>query len=289
METTIAGLNVERRGSGPPLLLVHGIGHRWQMWLPVLDDLARDFDVVAVDLPGFGKSPRWTPDRPAGLDNGTDWLVELLDELGWDAPHVVGNSLGGWLALELALRGRAASVTGLAPAGLWADRAAMDRRLKFWFSLWVGGARRSTPAMTRLLRFAPVRTLALARLFGRPWRIPGDIAIGDAENLADCAFDEVFTAEADRSFVGGQGLAVPVTIAWGSRDPLFDARNTTMRELPPHTDVVDLPGCGHVPTWDDPPLVVATIRATVAEAGAAEAAAAEGGDSARAAPRALSA
>ena len=284
METSIAGLNAERRGSGPPLLLLHGIGHRWQMWLPVIDALAADFDVVAVDLPGFGKSPRWTEQRPAGLDHGTDWLVEVLDELGWDAPHVVGNSLGGWLALELALRGRTASVTALAPAGLWSDRKVVNRRLRFWFALWVGGARRSTPAMTRLLRFRVVRTLALARLFGRPWRVPADIAIGDAENLADCAFDEVFTADTDRSFVGGQGIDVPVTVAWSSRDPLFDAAHSTTSQLPPHTAVVELRGCGHVPTWDDPALVVETIRATVAEARPA----AGDGDSARAAPRALS-
>jgi pimeloyl-ACP methyl ester carboxylesterase len=285
MQTTIAGLNAERRGSGPPLLLLHGIGHRWQMWLPVIDSLARDFDVVAVDLPGFGKSPRWTPERPAGLDHGADWLVEVLDELGWDAPHVAGNSLGGWLALELALRGRAASVTALEPAGLWSDRKAVDRRLKFWFSLWVGGARRSTPAMTRLLRYRVVRTLALARLFGRPWRVPAEVAIGDAENLADCAFDEVFSADTDRSFVGGRGIAVPITVAWGSRDPLFDRKNCSVAQLPAHTNVVELAGCGHVPTWDDPPLVLEVIRATVADARHV----AVDGDSARAAPRALSA
>jgi pimeloyl-ACP methyl ester carboxylesterase len=287
METTIAGLHAERRGSGPPLFLLHGIGHRWQMWLPVLDDLARDFEVVAVDLPGFGKSPAWSPERPAGLTNGTDWLAEALDELGWEAPHVAGNSLGGWLALELAVRGRAASVTGLAPAGLWADRAAVDRRLRFWFALWVGGARRSTPAMTDLLRFRAVRTLALARLFGRPWRVPGDIAIGDARNLATCAFDEVFASDADRSFTGGRDLAIPVTVAWGTRDPLFAAATSTLRELPPHTDVVTLAGCGHVPTWDDPVRVAEVIRATIAEA--RPVGAGGDGDSARAAPRALSA
>jgi pimeloyl-ACP methyl ester carboxylesterase len=267
METTIAGLNAVRRGSGPPMLLLHGIGHRWQMWLPVIDSLARDFDVVAVDLPGFGKSPRF-PDGAAGLDTGIDYLLQGLDELGWDRAHVVGNSLGGWLALEVARQRRALSVTALAPAGLWADRKTTDRRLRFWFALWVGGARRSTPWMTRLLRFRVVRTLALYRLFGRPWRIPAEIAIGDARSLAASAFDEVSHAEPDRSFTGGQGIEVPVTVAWHSRDPLFDPEHCTTRELPPHTQVTVLRGCGHVPTWDDPPLVLETIRATAAAASA---------------------
>lgn len=266
METTIAGLNAVRRGSGEPMLLLHGIGHRWQMWLPLIDSLARDFEVVAVDLPGFGRSPRVPPGMTAGLDTATDHLETLYDHLGWDRAHLVGNSLGGWLALELASRGRALSVTGLAPAGLWASRAAVDRRLRFWFTLWVVGARRATPAMVRLLRYRVVRTLALYRLFGRPWRIPGDIAVGDAEALAASAFDEVFDAEPERSFTGGQGIEAPVTVTWHSRDPLFDAGRSTTAELPAHTRVVQLRGCGHVPTWDDPPLVLETIRATVAAA-----------------------
>jgi len=234
------------------------------MWLPVIDSLARDFEVVAVDLPGFGRSPRIPDGVDPGLDVAADQLEGVLDELGWAQAHVVGNSLGGWLALELARRGRVLSVTGLAPAGLWSDRAAIDRRLRFWFTLWVTGARRSTPAMTRLLRFRLVRALVLYRLFGRPWRIPGDVAIGDARALADSAFDQVFNAEPGRSFTGGQAIEAPITVTWHSRDPLFDPRHCTTGELPPHTRVLVLHGCGHVPTWDDPPLVLETIRATVA-------------------------
>lgn len=268
METTIAGLNAVRRGSGAPMMLLHGIGHRWQMWLPLIDSLARDFDVVALDLPGFGRSPRIPEGTSQGLDTGTDYLMAVLDELGWDQAHLVGNSLGGWLALELARRGRARSVTALAPAGLWADRAVVERRLRFWFTLWVGGARRSTPAMVGLLRFRLVRTLALYRLFGRPWRIPAHIAIGDALALAASAFDEVFHAEPDRSFTGGHGIEAPITVTWHTRDPLFAPEHATTAELPPHTRALVLPGCGHVPTWDDPPLVLETIRATAAAAAA---------------------
>ncbi len=198
-----------------------------------------------------------------GLDVAADQLEGVLDELGWAKAHVVGNSLGGWLAFELARRGRVLSVTGLAPAGLWSDRAAIDRRLRFWFTLWVTGARRSTPAMTRLLRFRLVRALVLYRLFGRPWRIPGDVAIGDARALAESAFDQVFNAEPGRSFTGGQAIEAPITVTWHSRDPLFDPRHCTTAELPPHTRALVLHGCGHVPTWDDPPLVLETIRATV--------------------------
>lgn len=263
METAIAGLNAVRMGSGPPLLLLHGIGHRWQMWTPVLDILARDFDVVALDLPGFGESPPLPDDRPVSLKAGADLLVEVMDDLGWERAHLVGNSLGGWLAFELGLRHRALSICGLAPAGLWDDPERIERRLRVWFALWVGGSRRMGPAVG-LLRFRAMRVLALYGLFGRPWRIPADIAIGDARNLATSAFDETFAAGVGHRFEGGRTLDVPVTVAWCSRDPLFNARRCTVAELPEHTRVDRLRGCGHVPTWDDPALVVETIRSTAA-------------------------
>jgi pimeloyl-ACP methyl ester carboxylesterase len=260
METTIAGLNAVRTGSGPPMLLLHGIGHRWQAWTPLLDDLSRDFEVVAVDLPGFGKSPPLP--APVSLAAGVDRLADVMDALGWDRAHLVGNSLGGWMALELGLRGRALSICGLAPAGLWDDPAPIERRLRFLFAVWVGGARRAGPVVG-LLRFKALRTVALYGLFGRPWRVPADIAIGDARGLATSAFDSTFEAGVGLRFSGGQSLDVPVTVAWCSRDPLFSPERCCVTELPADTRVEMLQGCGHVPMWDDPPLVLDTIRSTV--------------------------
>ena len=262
METQIAGLNVERRGSGEPLVLLHGIGHRWQAWTPLLDSLARDFDVAAVDLPGFGRSPRLA--GPITPDAVTAATGRVLDELGWSRPHVVGNSLGGWLGLELARIGAVSSVTALAPAGLWKDQTRLERRLRFWFGVWVGGARHAGP-LVAALRTRVGRTVALAGLFGKPWRIPGQIAVDDAHHLATSAFDETFAASAETGgFSGGRSIDVPVTVAWCSRDPLFRRRHQSLAELPPQTRTEYLRGCGHVPTWDDPPLLLELIRSTVA-------------------------
>lgn len=265
METSIAGLNAVHKGSGPPMLLLHGIGHRWQMWTPVLDSLARDHEVVAIDLPGFGKSAPLSADTEITLDSAADIGGEVMDELGWDRAHLVGNSLGGWLAFELGVHKRALSICALAPAGLWEDPQSAERRLRFWFSLWVGASRRLTP-LHGLLRFRVARTLAMSGVFGRPWRVPADIAVGDAHNLATSAFDETFEAGRGQRFTGGQSIDVPVTVAWHSRDPLFNAKRGTLAELPPHTRMVTLKGCGHVPTWDDPALVLETIRSTTAAA-----------------------
>lgn len=100
-----AWLAHERRGSGPPLVLIHGLGSHWQVWLPVLDEVARHRDVIALDLPGFGASPPLPTARgwPAegSVDHLADRVAAFLAGLGLDRPAVAGNSLGGGVALEL--------------------------------------------------------------------------------------------------------------------------------------------------------------------------------------------
>ena len=115
------GLAYERQGAGPPLVLLHGVGHRRQAWGAVLRLLAPHRTVIAVDLPGHGESP---PLRLAGrpaVRAIAEELFAFFDELGLDRPHVAGNSLGGALALAAGARGRAATVTALSPAGFWAS------------------------------------------------------------------------------------------------------------------------------------------------------------------------
>ena len=110
-------LNHYRIGEGQPLVLIHGIGSQWQVWSPVLTRLAREREVIALDLPGFGASPPPPPRTPAGVASLTTLVTEFLDELRLERPHAAGNSLGGWIALELAKRGRVRTATALSPAG----------------------------------------------------------------------------------------------------------------------------------------------------------------------------
>ena len=112
----------ERRGNGSPLVLLHGIGHRWQAWEPVLDALAERHDVIAVDLPGFGRSPLLPEGRGYDMADAVQACADIFEDMGLDRPHVAGNSLGAVMSLELASRGLVSSATALAPAGFWTPR-----------------------------------------------------------------------------------------------------------------------------------------------------------------------
>ncbi|PTR31487.1 alpha/beta hydrolase family protein [Rhodococcus sp. OK519] len=107
-----------RAGSGDPLLLLHGFTLSHHVWHRVVDDLAADYDVLALTMPGHWGGPRlrW---RDLGIAGIADGIERELDAIGWDTCHVAGNSLGGQVAFELARRGRASSVAGVNPGGGW--------------------------------------------------------------------------------------------------------------------------------------------------------------------------
>jgi pimeloyl-ACP methyl ester carboxylesterase len=252
-------LHYERSGSGEPLLLMHGIGSGLRIWDPVLRWLTPYHDVIAVDLPGHGASPLpddGTPPDPAGFARV---VAGFLDELGIETAHLAGNSLGGWTALEMAKLGRARSVVGLSPAGLWRGRAPRYNVVSFRVSHWL--ARTVLPAAPALLSSPIGRTLLLAQMFGRPWKLPPSAALEVVQTFVRTpGFDPTFRATTRARFSGGRSIQVPVTIAWGGRDRLLLPGLARFRdELPPQTRWLTLPGCGHVPTYDDPGLVARAI------------------------------
>jgi pimeloyl-ACP methyl ester carboxylesterase len=248
----------ERRGDGPPLLLMHGIGHRWQAWEPVIDLLAAERDVIAVDLPGFGASPPLPPGTPYDLDTVVTVLGEFVDRLGLDRPHVAGNSLGGLFALEAADRGLARSVTALSPAGFFSPlelryAATVLRASRL-------GARVPAPLMRRLARSPRRRNLMFGMIYGRPDLIDIETLIADAAALHGAAgFDPTLRAGRDITFTGAL-RDVPATIAWGTRDKLLRAGQAVRAQQSlPHVKFVWLQGCGHVPMADDPKLVAKVL------------------------------
>jgi pimeloyl-ACP methyl ester carboxylesterase len=252
-------LNHVRRGSGEPLVLVHGLGSQWQSWTPQLDRLAAEHDVVALDLPGFGGSPPLPAGVRPTVDRLTRAVLELMDELGLDRPHVAGFSLGGGIALELGRMGRARSVTALAPIGFWTKRErAYERAL---FRATVAPMRVQPERSARLARNPVVRTLAIWHLCARPWRVPPDEAERGTANLARSpGFDATLDAHLEYLFHGGQEIDVPVTVAWGDLDFVLLSRQRFRAERAlPQARHVTLRRCGHVPHWDDVDAVAAVL------------------------------
>ena len=110
---------LHRGGSGPPLVLLHGFIDTWRTWDLVLPELERHHDVLAPALVGHAGGPPLTGEVTPDLL--PDAIERAMDAAGFETAHIVGNSLGGYLALQLAARGRARSVVALAPAGGWAE------------------------------------------------------------------------------------------------------------------------------------------------------------------------
>jgi pimeloyl-ACP methyl ester carboxylesterase len=259
----MATLAFTRRGAGAPLVLLHALGSQRQAWDPVLPALSEQFDVIAVDLPGFGESeplPDGIEPHPAVLAAN---VARLLDDLGISRPHVVGNSLGGWVALELAAIHPVASLTLLSPAGLWRGRVPLYNRVTLRLSRWF--SKHATGLLSRLMAYRVARILVLGQTHGRPARISPEYARMAVRALGTCpGFEATLRTTEPRGYLAGPPIDAPVTVEFGSRDHVLHAASRRLDELPPGTRVETLPGCGHVPMADDPPAVVAFIREGVA-------------------------
>jgi pimeloyl-ACP methyl ester carboxylesterase len=254
-------LNYYRTGSGDPLVLIHGLGSRWQMWQSVLDRLRPEREVIALDLPGFASSPPPPPGTPPGAGSLTALVAQFLDELGLDRPHVAGNSLGGWIALELAKRGRARSATGLSPAGFHTPAEALYQRLLLKVSVRV--ARLCSPRAETLLATPAGRIMLLSPFVYRPQRLAASEAADALRDLAGAPwFDETLEAINSERFSGGDQIDVPVTIAWADHDRVLLPRQAprALHEVP-GARMVTLRACGHVPTSDDPDQVADVLLA----------------------------
>ncbi len=249
-----APLAHDRVGAGPPLVLLHGLGGERHVWEPVIAPLAERHELIVPDLPGFGASPPLPhdggPPTPAALAAA---VAGLLDRLGLDRVAVAGNSLGGWVALELALLGRASSVAALCPAGFWSGPLEPGRDTARRL------ARALRPLVPALARIGPLRRAALASNVAHPERVPARAAARMIRTYGDApGFAAVDAAMRAGRFEAAAALPVPVTLAWGERDRLI----RPPRRVPPGARSVVLPGCGHLPMWDDPALVAEVIART---------------------------
>jgi pimeloyl-ACP methyl ester carboxylesterase len=254
-----AALTRFREGRGEPLLLIHGLGLSWRSWKPVLPMLTRVHDVLALDLPGFGTAPPLT-DRSPTVAALTDAVEAELRRAELGRVHVAGNSLGGWIALELARRGRATSVVALSPSGLEtpAERVAVISMNELLRARNVAAA----PAATLLTADPATRSAMLGGLRGRPWLMPAQDAAAEIRDFANAPGLHSTLSLTTGSTVptGLSDIRVPVRIGFGTRD-LMIGTLTAPRFVAaiPGAQLIPLRGCGHVPMADDPALVATAV------------------------------
>jgi pimeloyl-ACP methyl ester carboxylesterase len=251
-----------RGGTGTPLLLLHGLGMIWRAWSPVLPYLEPHHDIIAPTLAGHGGAPLPNSDVAPSIQALTDSVEDELDRLGLKQVHVVGNSLGGRIGIELARRGRARSLVLFSPAGAWRSQRNIELR--------AAGVRLSLDALSRHADRADaiaanglLRWSLFAGQFARPDRIAPETlaafirASGDAPAVApllrEFPLRQVEPLPAVRNY--------PVRLVWADRDWVlpFDGFGAPMLERLPGAELIRLRGVGHVPMSDDPEGVAKLI------------------------------
>jgi pimeloyl-ACP methyl ester carboxylesterase len=224
------------------LALLHPLGADRQVFAPIVPQLAEQRDLVLVDLPGFGESEplRGQEPTPAALAGA---VTGLLSELGLERAHVAGNSLGGWVALELGLTGAARSITAVAPAGLWAGPLVPKPSLAHLL------AGRLLPLVEPLAATGAGRRLLLRGSVGHPRRVPGAQAAHLVHTYARApGFIAVNNAMRAGRFEGLERIRIPLTLVWPDRDRLV--RRPAW--LPDNVRNVTVADAGHIPFWDQP-------------------------------------
>jgi len=244
----------ELNGRGEPLLLLHGITGSAAMWHKVVPLLRPRFQVTAPTAFGHRGGAVATL-RPARIEHVVDDAERLLDRMGVERAHLTGNSLGGWVALELARRDRALSVCALSPAGFWTERPRAVRVLAALSAL----TRFSRPVLPLLAHSARFRRFALRDNAVNGERVTREELMAAADDVIGCSVAADLFASPE--YFAALTPRCPVTISWCEHDRIFPMRAFAPigRQLVANARHTVLEGVGHVPMFDDPQLVADTI------------------------------
>ena len=254
-------LHSVRRGQGRAILLIHGLGGSWRSWTPVLDALAQERTVIAIDLPGHGETPA-APDSGtfAGL---TDSVERYLDESGLRGVDVAGSSMGARLVLELARRGAVGHAVALDPGGFWKGW----ERSFFRTTIGLSGKllRAIRPTLHAASRSAALRTALLAQLSAKPWALDPELVANELIGLTETpTFDALVRDLAHGSAQKGPAANAEsrLVIGWGRQDRLCLPRQAKRAQAVfPSAELRWFEDCGHFPMWDQPGDTIATILA----------------------------
>ncbi len=244
-----------RGGSGPPLVCLHGFADTWRTWELVLPALRRHHDVLAPTLLGHAGGPPLTGEVTG--DAVVDAVALAMDEAGFATAHLVGNSLGGYVALQLAARGRARSVVALAPAGGWGESDESFKQLLRFQLTMQEQARAAAPHADAIAASRQGRRRATRLLTTNFEHIPPELVAHQTVGLATCTGARPMIEYGLRAgwSVDAANITCPVRVLWGTADKLLPWPSAAARfrnEWLAHAEWVELDGIGHCPQLDVP-------------------------------------
>jgi len=257
-------LNIQRYGSGPiKLVAIHGLGSASSAWKLVLPEFSKRYEFITVDLPGHGDAFMM-----ANLEMNpvriSEIIISELKAIGIDKFHLIGNSLGGWIALEMtaAYPEHVLSVTGVAPAGLWL-KPKTNRNGELAVSRYL--ARISLPFAKTIARIKFMRKIGF-KLVSPQWEkfspetcADAAIAMGGASG-----YYTIWDAFLGNRFDKEISTTIPVTILFGDSDYTLPAATSQEKSLAPkHCRWIVLPQSGHAPMWDRVDEVIAETIKTI--------------------------
>jgi pimeloyl-ACP methyl ester carboxylesterase len=258
-------LSWDRAGSGEPLLLLHGIGSTHADFVALRPRLDARFRVLAPDLPGHGQSSP-LPGRPT-IAAIADAIEADLDESGVGTVHVLGNSIGARIALELAVRGRARSVVAISPSGM---NTSTER---LYQAALMGGNRLALRGLRPLIpaaaRTALGRSVLLAGLRSTPWRStePEALALREGFAKADAFWQMLRWGIVTDVPAGLDRIDCPVLLAQGTADLIAVGQTPRYLAAIPGARFVPLLGAGHAPQSDTPHAILRLVDEATAAAG----------------------
>ena len=232
IEVSDCRIEVLRGGAGEKLLFLHGAGGA-SAWAPYMDRLAGQFDVIVPSHPGYGRSD--APDWLDGMSDLAYFYLDFLDTLDLHDVHLVGNSLGGWLACEIAVRSieRIRTLTLVSPAGIHVKGVP-----KGDIFLW------NPETRVRNTFFDP--SLAEARLAAEPSPEEADIGLKNHFTTAKLAWQPRFYNPDLYKWL--HRITVPTMILWGDSDKVFpEPYAHAFKELIPGAQLRVIAECGHLP------------------------------------------
>jgi len=251
-------LHFERRGTGRPLLLIHGLGGSTRSWDTIADDLARSRDLVIIDMPGHGRSAP-LPGRQT-IAAYADAIAAFMREQGLDRADLLGSSVGARLVLELSRRGVGGHCVSLDPGGFWQGWETG------YFALTIGVSGRLIrvlrAALPFLTRHAFTRSLLLAQLSARSGSLSPDVVLTELRGLADTTVFHDTVRELARGPLQQGSVTTPgrVTIGWGRQDRLLLPRQAARAQAAfPNATLHWFDRCGHFPHWDQPEETVRLV------------------------------